>query len=114
MDAKTLRERIAHARQQRHRVDDDLQRAAVAFAERRQAAGTSWRAIGSELGMSHHTLVYWRDRYRPRTGSRLARVEVVDEKSSPAVASFVVHTATGLRIEQMSVQQVAELIARLQ
>lgn len=113
MDAKTLRERIAQARQQHVRVDAELQQAAVAFAERRSSAGVSWKVIGAELGMSHHTLIYWRDRHRPSSGSRLARVEVVDDKQCSLVENFVVHTAAGLRIEQMSVQQVAELIARL-
>jgi hypothetical protein len=45
----------------------------------RQAAGVSWRAIGIELGMGGHTLVFWRDRQRRTTASRLARVEVVAE-----------------------------------
>ncbi|HEX4352608.1 MAG TPA: hypothetical protein VHZ95_06840 [Polyangiales bacterium] len=113
MDAKTLREHIAHARQQRRRVGTEVQQAAVAFSMQRQAAGVSWRAIGSELGMSHHTLVFWRDRQRHSTVSRLARVEVVgEEMASDATARFVVHAGV-LRIEQMSVAQLAELIARL-
>jgi hypothetical protein len=113
MDAKTLRERIAQAREKHVRIGSELQQAAIAFAERRSSAGLSWKAIGAELGMSHHTLIYWRDRHRPANGSRLARVEVVDEKPSSPIESFVVHTAAGLRIEKMSVQQVAELMVRL-
>jgi hypothetical protein len=83
----------------------------IAFAIQRQAAGVSWRAIGGELGVSHHTLVFWRDRQRRTTASRLARVEVVEDEAS-ATAHFVVYAGM-LRIEQMSVAQLADLIARL-
>jgi hypothetical protein len=113
MDVKTLRERIAYARHDRHRVDDALQQAAVTFAARRNAAGVSWKSISAELGMSWHTLLYWRDRLRRSSGPRLARVGVVAEEPSCSRESFVVHTTSGLRIEQMSMQQLAELIARL-
>jgi hypothetical protein len=113
MDAKTLRERIAQARHDHRRVDDELQQAAVTFAARRNAAGLSWKAIGAELGMSWHTLMYWRDRLRRHNGARLARVEVVAEESSSSSECFVVHTTSGLRIEHMSMPQLAELIARL-
>jgi transposase-like protein len=112
MDAKTLREHIAHARQQRRRVSTEVQQAVIAFAIQRQAAGVSWRAIGGELGMSHHTLVFWRDRQRRTTASRLSRVEVVEEEASDVTTHFVVHAGM-LRIEQMSVAQLTDLITRL-
>jgi hypothetical protein len=112
MDAKTLRERIADARAKGGRIPAELQLMAVTYAERRHAAGTSWKTVGVELGMSWHTLLYWRDRMRPRSDGKLARVEVVSEAPA-STPGFVVHAPGGLRIEHMSVLQAAELIARL-
>jgi transposase len=111
MDAKALKDRIAEARRDRRRVPMPLQAAALQYAEQRQAAGISMKAIGGELGMSWHTLSYWRARHASSSETSLARVKiVVPERSKEAV---VVHSPSGLRIEGLCVSQMAELIARL-
>lgn len=112
MEAKVLMERLTAERAEGRHVSEELQRLTLAFAEQRRATGASWKAIGAEIGMSSHTLQYWRHGHRMTKGrSKLARVEIVRESRS---TEFVVHAAGGLRIEHMTVAQLAELLKRLQ
>ena len=111
MDAKALRDRIGEAKRAGGRVPMPLQAAALQYAEQRQAAGLSMKAIGGELGMSWHTLSYWRTRHTRPSATALARVKLVEPEHKDVVVA--VHGPSGLRVEGMSVAQLAELIARL-
>jgi transposase len=111
MDAKTLKDRIGEARRAGARVPHSLQETVLKHVEQQQAAGLSMKAIGIELGMSFHTLSYWRARHSRPQATALTRVKVVEPKR--AEQDVVVHGPSGLRIEGLSVSQLAELIARL-
>jgi transposase-like protein len=111
MDAKVLMERLSQERAGGRQVSEELQRLTLAFAEQRRSTGASWKAVGAELGVSHHTLHYWRHGHNKTKGqSKLARVEIVRESQS---TEFVVHGPCELRVEHMTVVQLAELLKRL-
>jgi transposase len=111
MDGKALKEKIGEARRASKRVPEALQDLVVRYVEQQQIAGVSMKEIGSELGMSFHTLSYWRARSSQPRSTSLARVKVVEPKRTEHVV--VVHAPSGLRIEGLSMTQLAELIGRL-
>jgi transposase-like protein len=70
-------------------------------------SGLSYTAIASALGVTDQTLKRWRAPAR----STLAAVRIVD---APAPArALMVHGPSGLRIEGMSLDELAELLRRL-
>jgi transposase len=111
MDGKTLKEKIGEARRADKRVPEALQELVVRYVDQQQAAGVSMKAVGDELGMSHHTLSYWRARRSRPKATSPAGVKLVEPKRAEQV--MVVHAPSGLRIEGLSMSQLAELIARL-
>jgi hypothetical protein len=92
MDAKALKDRIVEARRARRRVPAQRRAATMEYVEQRQAAGISMKAIGEDLGMSSHTLSYWRARHAGSSTTSLARVKVVAAERSDQVG--VVHGRT--------------------
>lgn len=111
MDGKALREKLSEARGEGGRVPAPMQLMVVKYSEARREAGASMKEIGEELGISWHTLSYWRACHRKQAGATLARVNVVDVDRERG--GVVVHGPGGLRIEGLSLLQLAELIARL-
>jgi transposase len=92
----------------------DLRRAVVAFADGALADGESTATVARELGVSAISIHRWKKRVgdsSPPVG--LCRVEVVaaDRCPSPEVlASLVVHTPAGLRVEGLTVQSLVALV----
>jgi transposase len=114
MDIKALREKLEEDRGRGGRTPRALQAVVVKFSEDRHKAGASIKAISNEIGISVHTLSYWRSVHRRLPGATLAKVKVVRATERPDRPEITVHGPRGLRIEGLSLPQLAELIARLQ
>jgi hypothetical protein len=78
-------------------------------AKRRWAEGASIRTVAEELGVSAHTLSYWRAVEGVGKRTKVRRVEIV--KSEP-VRSVVAVGPHGLRM-QLTVDEMAELLRKL-
>jgi transposase-like protein len=80
---------------------------------RREGAGLS--SVARELGVSATTLRKWVRKDRapsaPRTKTKFREVEVVP--APPASPTLIVHGPAGLRIEGVTIADVAELVRRL-
>ena len=115
MDIKALREKLEEGRGRGGRTAAALQAMVVKFSEERHKAGTSIKAISNELGLSVHTLSYWRSVHRRQSTAALAKVKVVVHAAERLDRSEItVHGPRGLRVEGMSLSQLVELITRLQ
>ena len=92
---------------------EELRRAAVAYRRQREREGVGVAAVAAELGVSGLSLARW-SRTLERAEPRFRAVEVVVEAERLERArTVVVHGPRGLRIEGLSVAEVAELLGRL-
>jgi transposase len=91
-----------------------LRRAAVAYLHRRRQQGACLDEVQAELGVSGMSLSRWSRRcsqgitpFRP--------IEVLEAQPEPPmpVRAIVVHGPRGVRIEGLTVPEVAELLERL-
>lgn len=90
---------------------EELRRAAVEYRRLREDEGAGVAEVAAELGVSGVSLARWSSK-RERSESRFRAIEVVAEPLGRATAA-VVYGPRGLRVEGLSVAEVAELIARL-
>jgi transposase len=88
-----------------------LRRAASEYQRKREREGASLRAVAAELGVSDASLVRW-SRHRGEAPAVFRAIEVVAEPMERGSA-IVVHGPRGLRIEGLSVVELARLIERL-
>ena len=79
----------------------------VGYTVAKRREGLSIEAIGEELGIGWRTLARWLGARATARGFR--RVEVVEGRRS----AIVVHGPSGLRIEGLDIEAVAELVRRL-
>jgi transposase-like protein len=84
--------------------------AALDWAERQRRKGIRLVPIASELGISATTLRKWQQQKRA-TSSSYCPVQIVEPSSSQR--GLVVHALGGLRIEGLSIPELAELVRRL-
>ena len=96
---KALRDRVArHAERQRHQ-------------------GVPIKATARELGLSHHTLQYWRSekaKAKPKPEGKVKRVRVVrDQKPTTERSRLTIHGPAGTTVEGLSVEDVVEILRRL-
>jgi len=105
--AQALRLRLASRRDSRRRVPEELRAEAVAFAKAEHASGKRYKSIASALGVKAETLMRWCR--RSDASKKFARVVV----KRAARAQLTVHGPAGTRIEELSIQQVAELLQAL-
>lgn len=84
--------------------------AALDWAERQRRKGIGFDPIASELGISATTLRKWQQQRRA-TSSSFCPVHLVEPSSSSR--GLVVHAPGGLRIEGLSIPELAELVRRL-
>jgi transposase-like protein len=87
-------------------VPAELRQEAVAFAKTERASGQRYKSIARALGLKVDTLMRW---CRASREPKFARV-VVKRATRP---QLTVHRPAGTRIEQMSIEQVAELLRAL-
>jgi hypothetical protein len=88
-----------------------LRAAALEYRREREGEGASLVEVAAELGMNIATLVRW-SRREPRSDTRFRAIEIVGEPVRRTVEA-VVHGPRGLRIEGLTVREIAELIERL-
>ena len=92
---------------------EELRRAAVAYRRQREREGVGGvAAVAAELGVSGLSLARW-SRTLERAEPRFRAVEVVVAERLERARTVVVHGPRGLRIEGLSVAEVAELLGRL-
>ena len=104
-----LKELVREAREGGNRLYPARVRERVrAYARERYQAGLSVKQVAAEIEINPHTLAFWRD----RGGRKVRRVEVVESK--PVSARYCVHGAQGTRVEDLSLDEVAELLRKLQ
>jgi transposase len=90
---------------------EPLRRAANDYRREREREGASLRQVAAELGVSEASLARWA-RGREEPVGQFRAIEVVAEPVRP-VSAVVVHGPRGLRIEGLSLQELAALIERL-
>lgn len=118
MDEELTRFRAAAARENRgrrairRRYSPMLQEQAVAYCVRRQHEGAGVRTIAAALGIAPWSLHRW-IRQRPRRPP-FRRIEL-SEAVPPAMPATVVitFTAAGPRVEGLTADTAAQLLARL-
>ncbi len=88
-----------------------LRQAAAGYHREREREGASLRQVAAELGVSDASLVRWsRERREPEPLFRA--IKVVAEPAG-RTSAVVVHGPRGLRIEGLTVDELASLIERL-
>src|SRR5687768_4519741 len=78
-------------------------------AKRRWAEGASIRDVAAEIGVSAHTLSYWRAVEGVGKNAKVRRVEIV---KAEAARSVMVAGPHGLRM-QLTLDEMAELLRKL-
>ena len=112
MDLKRLSERVRATRDRRGRVPNELRREVVQLVEEERATGRTYTELARELGMSFPTLMGWRQRLKEK------RVMPVHIRAREVLATVqeqthAVHGPGGMRIDGMSIADIAELWKRL-
>lgn len=115
-----VRAEIARRHQQgaRGRVPEALKAEVLECLRARRAQGATAEQVASELGLRHRLLERWAAEARPRDmRPALAGFHAVQVVAEPAKAlqrgGLVVHGPGGLRVEGLSLEQVAELLRRV-
>ena len=85
------------------------------FLKSKWHEGQSLKTLAEQLGLSGHTVQYWRSRWGEpkKSGSQLRRVEVIAERRSAPRKAVTMHGPAGTRIEGLSLDDAAELWRRL-
>lgn len=92
---------------------ETLRAAAIDYRREREREGAALSEVAGELGVSAISLERWSRRRRERETSFRA-IELVGEPVRRASASAaVVHGPRGLRVEGLTVSEIAELLERL-
>ncbi len=106
-DLKRLRAKIEAQRSAAGRVPAGVRTEVAAAVRRAHETGASYSAIASALGLKLPTLLRWRDAHG---ASKLVAVRV---PVSASASAFAVHGPRGVRIEGLSLDDVAALLSRL-
>ena len=104
---KALRAAIEAGRTTGGRLRPEARAEVGRLIERAHGEGATYSAIAGEVGVSEQTLQRW----RAAGSTSLAVVRVVD--ATQAANGLVVHGPRGLRIEGLSLDDVATLLGRL-
>jgi transposase len=88
-----------------------LRVAAVEYRREREREGAALRDVAAELGVSAVSLERW-SRRRPEREASFRAIELVGEPVRRG-SQGVVHGPRGLRIEGLTVAEIAELVERL-
>ena len=114
LDWKELRAEVDNALGPGGRLRAESRGALVTRLEEVRSSGLSYSAIARGLGLKFQTVMSWRqlERKRPK-GGEFARVRVSPGRPARVPATLVVHGPCGLRLEGVTVEQVAELIRSL-
>ena len=85
------------------------------FLKAKWQQGASLKRVAGQLGLSDHTVQYWRTRWgeRGKADAKLRRVEVVSEKPGKLAKTVTIHGPAGTRVEGLSLDEVASLWSKL-
>jgi hypothetical protein len=100
---------------------DEARRLATDYARERKASGVKMEEVAAELRMNKWTLQRWlqrqgRGEFEKKAGATKAgfsRVKVKERTAAEAGARLVVHGAHGVRVEGLTLENVAALLERL-
>lgn len=124
-EVESLRAELSRWRGLRRRYPEDLKGRALAFARKRRKAGASYDAVAAELGISVMTVWEWlkgpAGKRRLKAGKKpallrpaLLPVEVVAAKEGdPGKGGPVLVTKDGVRVEGLSIEEIAALLRGL-
>jgi len=84
------------------------------FLKEKWQSGERLKHIGQQLGLSHHTVQYWRSRWSAcdEKAPKLRRVEVVSEKATVS-KTLTMQGPAGTRIDGLSLEEAAALWRKL-
>ncbi|MEW6775934.1 MAG: hypothetical protein AB1405_06555 [Bdellovibrionota bacterium] len=113
-----LRAELLKWKELKSRYPVELKERAVSYARKRRRAGKTQSAVAVELGLSPMTLHGWLKGGRGRRGKKrplLLPVEIAAEKPGRERKSggAVVVARNGVRVEGLSVEEIAGLLGRL-
>lgn len=110
-----LVEALERSRDGRGRVRPraDVKQRVVSYAVGQLERGEPVGRLAEQLGVGQMTLRRWLERYGESRSGELVAVRVADIGPNSPRSGFVVHLGAGLRIEGMTVTEVAELVQRL-
>lgn len=118
MDEELSRLRAAAARENRgrrairRRYSPTLRAQAVAYCVRRQRQGAGVRAIAAALGVAPWSLHRWMRQVQRQRAFRPIELSEAAPPSMPAPV-VITFTAAGPRVEGLTVEAAAQLLARL-
>jgi len=109
-DAKDeLKALVLRAREEKQgRFPETLRQRLMRYAIGRWKTGASTRTVSAEIGVSGHTLSYWKTQAMGPAKTKMRPVKVIEERSGHVVAG-----PCGTRIENLSLDEVAELFRKL-
>lgn len=113
LELKALRRLIAASRSPAGRVPAEVRVEVISAVERADAMGMTRGAIAEALGIEEAALARWRWRTR---ASKLVAVRVstpTPMTAPPAPTTLTVHGPAGVRVEGLSLDDVAGLLKRL-
>lgn len=110
--SKELRALVRRDRDERvGPFDPDLRERLIAYAKRRWSEGATMQDVADELGVSGHTVSYWRAQRREVPALR--RVQVISERPVDGERRVTVRGPAGTSIDDLSLDEVAALWRRL-
>jgi len=101
--------RPKRTKRRRRFTDEEKQTAVRYLREQRANEGRSWRSVSEELGISETILRRWCEQYPESTKPEFHAVEIV----SPRRSKPVVIAPRGVRVEGLSVEEIAVLLQTL-
>jgi hypothetical protein len=109
---KELRSVIERGRTAGGQLRGQARTTVVAAVEQAHAQGTSSREVATALGVKFHTLMSWRGQEQQRRSKSTALVPV-RVAAAPVARGLIVHGPRGLRVEGLSLDELAALWSRL-
>lgn len=95
--------------EQKGRFPKTLQGRLLRYAAERWKSGKTLREVAEELGISGHTLSYWRAQLLAKDESAFKPIKVVADLSR----TFTVSGGSHARVEGLTMDEVAELLRKL-
>src|SRR5882672_3176171 len=105
-----LKALVVRARQEKQgRFPETLRQRLIRYAVERWRAGVSVRTVAAEIGVSGHTLSYWKAQAMGLPEAKLRPVKIVEKPRQ----GYAVIGPRGTRVDDLSLDEVAELFRKL-
>jgi len=92
------------------RIPDEVRAIILAHVREARSAGTSWRTLSEQLGLSSTVLQRW---HKAMTPARKLQPVVVSDRAPRASGSLVLVTGSGERLEGLDVDEAARVLRAL-